>query len=584
MTTSFITTAIPFVNARPHLGFAYELVLADVLARHRRRRGRDVRFVTGTDDNSLKNVAAAAREGVPVRALVDRNAARVSRARPAARRRARRLHPHVERPAAPRRRSSGCGARARRAATSTARAGSGRYCAGCEAFVDDDVAVLRRARRAPELVREENWFFRLSRWREPVRDAIDDRAASRSCPTPRAPRRSRSSHGAGARPQRVARRLACARLGHPGARRSDAGHLRLVRRARELPRVARARRRRARGSSATGAPASASHVIGKGITRFHAVYWPAFLLSAGLPLPDRILVHGYLTVDGEKISKYGRRLRGRAGRRRRSASTRCAGTSCAAAARASTPMSRVDAIADAHDGDLADRPRQPRAALRLARGASSQAAACRSERDGRRRRSRALAEALPARVDAALDAFAARRRGGRDRRARRRREPRARARGAVALARTDPAAAARALYAPLEAARIAAGELAPFVPGVARTLGERLGDPDLVARLGRSAPEHGAAPRIAATETAAGAIAATHRLQRRCCGASAAAVCKRHPKRNIRRQSSSEPRGSSVPRVSSRRSLSKVGIEQRAATTRSRTREVPCRACCCCCC
>src|SRR5262245_57994232 len=75
MTTSLITTAIPYVNAQPHLGFAYELVLADVLARHRRRRGRDVRFVTGSDDNGLKNVAAAAREGVTPRALVDRNAA-----------------------------------------------------------------------------------------------------------------------------------------------------------------------------------------------------------------------------------------------------------------------------------------------------------------------------------------------------------------------------------------------------------------------------------------------------------------------------------------------------------------------------
>src|SRR3954470_24110247 len=75
MTTSLITTAIPYVNARPHLGFAYELVLADALARHRRRRGRDVRLVTGTDDNSLKNVVAAAREGISPRALVDRNAA-----------------------------------------------------------------------------------------------------------------------------------------------------------------------------------------------------------------------------------------------------------------------------------------------------------------------------------------------------------------------------------------------------------------------------------------------------------------------------------------------------------------------------
>src|SRR5688572_31835727 len=74
-TTSYISTAIPFVNAAPHLGFAYELVLADILARHRRRRGRDVRFQTGTDDNSLKNVAAAARAGVPVHAFVDDNAA-----------------------------------------------------------------------------------------------------------------------------------------------------------------------------------------------------------------------------------------------------------------------------------------------------------------------------------------------------------------------------------------------------------------------------------------------------------------------------------------------------------------------------
>ena len=51
-----ITTAIPYVNAPPHVGFAMELVLADAIARHRRLRGDDVRFVTGTDENSLKNV------------------------------------------------------------------------------------------------------------------------------------------------------------------------------------------------------------------------------------------------------------------------------------------------------------------------------------------------------------------------------------------------------------------------------------------------------------------------------------------------------------------------------------------------
>ena len=71
----YITTTIPYVNARPHLGFALELVQADVLARHHRRRGDQVRFQAGTDDNSLKNVLAAEAEGVGVRSSWTRNAA-----------------------------------------------------------------------------------------------------------------------------------------------------------------------------------------------------------------------------------------------------------------------------------------------------------------------------------------------------------------------------------------------------------------------------------------------------------------------------------------------------------------------------
>jgi methionyl-tRNA synthetase len=75
----YVTTAIPFVNAEPHVGFAYELLLADVLARHARLRGRQVRLQSGTDDNSLKNVRAAEREGIPVQAFVSRNAAEYQR-------------------------------------------------------------------------------------------------------------------------------------------------------------------------------------------------------------------------------------------------------------------------------------------------------------------------------------------------------------------------------------------------------------------------------------------------------------------------------------------------------------------------
>lgn len=72
----YVTTAIPYVNAEPHLGHALELVQADVLARHRRLRGQRVRFLTGTDDNALKNVTAARAAGVPVAEFVARNAAR----------------------------------------------------------------------------------------------------------------------------------------------------------------------------------------------------------------------------------------------------------------------------------------------------------------------------------------------------------------------------------------------------------------------------------------------------------------------------------------------------------------------------
>src|SRR6266568_2141009 len=74
MTATYITTTIPYVNARPHIGHALELVQADVLARYRRGRGDAVRFQSGTDDNSLKNVLAAEAAGVEVRQFVDRNA------------------------------------------------------------------------------------------------------------------------------------------------------------------------------------------------------------------------------------------------------------------------------------------------------------------------------------------------------------------------------------------------------------------------------------------------------------------------------------------------------------------------------
>lgn len=78
MTRLYLTTTIPYVNGPPHLGFALEAVQADVLARHHRQRGDEVRLLTGTDDNSLKNVLAAEAAGVDVREWVDRHAAAIA--------------------------------------------------------------------------------------------------------------------------------------------------------------------------------------------------------------------------------------------------------------------------------------------------------------------------------------------------------------------------------------------------------------------------------------------------------------------------------------------------------------------------
>ena len=72
----YVTTAIPYVNATPHIGFALEMAQADTLARLYRLSGDDVRFLAGTDENSIKNVQAADRAGLPVAELVERNAIR----------------------------------------------------------------------------------------------------------------------------------------------------------------------------------------------------------------------------------------------------------------------------------------------------------------------------------------------------------------------------------------------------------------------------------------------------------------------------------------------------------------------------
>lgn len=317
---TYITTTIPYVNARPHIGHALELVQADVLARHARQAGRAVRFQTGTDDNSLKNVLAAQAAGIGVQEFVDRNAAAFTGlARP--------LSLSVDdtirtssdprHPAGVRRLWRSCAA----SGDLYRRHYTGLYCVGCEQFyaeteLADDGRCPEHGTR-PELVEEVNWFFRLSRYAVPLRAAIES-GALRIEP---AQRRNEvlSFIDGGLDDFSVSRGVGRARgwgIPVPGDPSQviyvwwDALGNYLT----ALGYGGRASAEGAAGSAVgdrtdlerwwTGA-SRRIHLVGKGVLRFHAVYWPAMLLSAGEALPTDIFVHDYLTVGGRKISKSG---------------------------------------------------------------------------------------------------------------------------------------------------------------------------------------------------------------------------------------------------------------------------------------
>jgi len=302
MTATYITTTIPYVNARPHIGHALELVQADVLARFRRGSGDAVRFQAGTDDNSLKNVLAAEAAGVPVREFVDRNAEaflalagalsltpddfiRTSRDP--------RHRPGVERF------WRACSADLYR------KRYEGLYCTGCEQFYTP--AELNGGRcpehdTVPQQVSEENWFFRLSRYAGPLRQAI---TTGRLRIEP-AGRRNEvlafiDAGLADFSVSRPAERAGGWGIPVPG----DPGQVIYVWfdalcnyvTALDYGGDGEAYQRWWAGGG------NRVHLLGKGVLRFHAVCWPAMLLSSGQPLPTGIFVHDYLTAGGRKISK-----------------------------------------------------------------------------------------------------------------------------------------------------------------------------------------------------------------------------------------------------------------------------------------
>ncbi len=295
MTRIYLSTTLPYVNARPHIGFALELVQADVLARHHRRLGDEVYLQSGTDDNSLKNVLAAEAAGVPVAEFVDTNAAAFEALRGPL---DLSVDGFVRTSRDPRHRAG-----VHRLWRECAAAGdlyrkhyTGLYCVGCEQFYDPGDLVAGRCPEhgtEPQEVAEENWFFRLSRYGERLRDLI---ATGRLRIEPVSRRNEVLALLAGGlRDLSVSRSTQRAR-GWGIAVPDDPGQVVYV--------WWDALANYVTGDQRWWVGADRRvHLVGKGVLRFHAVYWPALLLSVGLPLPTEIFVHDYLTAGGRKISK-----------------------------------------------------------------------------------------------------------------------------------------------------------------------------------------------------------------------------------------------------------------------------------------
>jgi methionyl-tRNA synthetase len=297
----YLTTAIDYSNGDPHIGHAYEKVGADVVARFHRLAGDDVHFVIGMDEHGQKVAQEAEAQGRSPQELVDELAARFE----GVWKRLSISHDDFIRTTEPRHKQAvqELVRRIRDTGDLYQARYEGYYCTGCEAFKREADLEGGRCPIHPsrEIVwtDEENWFFRLSAYRDRLLEHIqahpdfiqpdsrrneilrllegglDDISASRSRVPWGVPFPDEDGHTVyvwfDALPNYISA------IGYPEAGFGD-----------RWP--------------------AALHVIGKDITRFHCVIWPAMLLSAGLQLPGTVWGHGFVKIGGGKLSKSEARL------------------------------------------------------------------------------------------------------------------------------------------------------------------------------------------------------------------------------------------------------------------------------------
>ena len=300
MTTPFyITTAISYPNGEPHIGHAYELIATDAIARFHRLDGRDVFFSTGTDEHGQKMLQTARAEGVDVRSLANRNAAAFAEMAVALDCTPDRFIRTTETTHAEASQTIWRAMQARGDIYKDSY--SGWYSVRDEAYyAEDETRVEEGVRLGPqgtpvEWVEEESYFFRLSAYADRLLDLYE------SQPDFVAPAFRRNEVVAFVK--RGLRDLSISRTtfdwGVPVP--DDPDHVMYVW-VDALTNYLSAIGYPNEGDAWHYWPADL-HVIGKDIVRFHAVYWPAFLMSAGIELPRQVFGHGFLMNQGAKISK-----------------------------------------------------------------------------------------------------------------------------------------------------------------------------------------------------------------------------------------------------------------------------------------
>jgi methionyl-tRNA synthetase len=296
----YLTCAIDYANGEPHLGHALEKIGADAVCRFHRQLGDDVWFLIGMDEHGQKVAQTAERAGLAPQAFVDHIAEKFT----AMWTRLDISHDQFMRTSAAEHHAAVTTLLEKIFATSPddfyERSYTGMYCVGCESFkqpadVVDGKCALHPTRTLEE-VTERNWFFRLSRYTEPLK------ALFAKQPTFIQPesRRNEILSLLDAGLEDISASRARFDWGVPFPRPLSDGETQTTYvwfdalpnywTAQFFP-----------GSKASW-PASA-HVVGKDITRFHTVIWPAMLMAAGLPLPERVWAHGFISLGGERFSK-----------------------------------------------------------------------------------------------------------------------------------------------------------------------------------------------------------------------------------------------------------------------------------------